>query len=106
MSATFDLVVRNGTVVTAANRVRADVAIAAGRIAAVGSSLGPGRDEIDASGRFVLPGGIESHCHVAQESSTGLMTADDFHTATLAAVCGGTTTIIPFAAQHRGAVAS
>ena len=67
-----------------------------------GRALGPGREEIDASGRLVLPGGIDSHCHVAQKSSTGLMTADDFHTATLAAVCGGTTTIIPFAAQHRG----
>jgi dihydropyrimidinase len=102
MGVTFDLVVRNGTVVTAADRIRADVAIAAGLIAAVGPGLGPGREEIDASGRLVLPGGIESHCHVAQKSSTGLMTADDFHTATLAAVCGGTTTIIPFAAQHRG----
>jgi CO/xanthine dehydrogenase Mo-binding subunit len=57
---------------------------------------------VDASGKLVLPGGIDSHCHVEQESSTGLMTADDFHSATVAAACGGTTTIVPFAAQHRG----
>ena len=50
----------------------------------------------------MLPGGIDSHCHVEQESSTGLMTADDFYSATVAAACGGVTTIIPFAAQHRG----
>jgi dihydropyrimidinase len=102
MNGTFDLVVRNGTVVTATDQVRADVAIASGLIAAVGTGLGPGREEIDASGRLVLPGGIDSHCHVAQMSSTGLMTADDFYTASVAAVCGGITTIIPFAAQHRG----
>jgi dihydropyrimidinase len=89
-------------VVTEADRAVLDVGIKDGRIAEVGRSVGSARDEIDASGKYVLPGAIDSHCHVAQESSTGLMTADDFYTATLAAVAGGTTTIIPFAAQHRG----
>jgi len=102
MGAKFDLVVRNGTVVSAFDRAGSDVGITGGRIVAVRPGLGPGREEIDASGRLVLPGAIDSHCHIAQESSTGLMTADDFHTATLAAACGGTTTVIPFAAQHRG----
>jgi dihydropyrimidinase len=102
MSTSFDLVVRHGTVVTASGRMQADVAIAHGKIAAIGERLAAGREEIDASGRLVMPGGIDSHCHVAQESSTGLMTADDFLSATRAAVGGGTTTIIPFAAQHRG----
>jgi dihydropyrimidinase len=50
----------------------------------------------------VLPGGIDSHCHVEQISSNGMMTADDFYSATVSAAFGGTTTIIPFAAQHRG----
>jgi dihydropyrimidinase len=50
----------------------------------------------------VLPGGIDSHCHIAQLSSTGIMTADDFESGSRSAACGGTTTIIPFAAQHRG----
>lgn len=98
----FDLVVRRGTVVTANGRTSADVAITDGKIAQVGPHVGPGRQEIDASGRLVLPGAIDSHCHIAQESSTGLMTADDFLTATRAAACGGTTTVVPFAAQHRG----
>jgi dihydropyrimidinase len=99
----FDLVVRGGTVVTEAGPARADVGIRAGIIADVASSLGPGARELDATGRLVLPGGIDAHCHVDQKSSSGLMTADDFFTAGVSAACGGTTTIIPFAAQHRGA---
>jgi len=98
----FDLVVRGGLVVTEAAVVEADVGVTGGLIAAIGRGLGRGLEEIDAAGRLVLPGGIDSHCHVEQESSTGLMTADDFHSATVAAACGGVTTIIPFAAQHRG----
>jgi dihydropyrimidinase len=57
---------------------------------------------IDAEGKLVLPGGIDSHCHIDQKSSTGLITADDFYSGGVSAACGGTTTIIPFAAQHRG----
>ena len=102
MSGAFDLVVRSGMVVTAASRETADIGIAGGRVAAVGRDLGSGIEEIDAAGKIVLPGGIDSHCHVEQESSTGLMTADDFHSATVAAACGGVTTVVPFAAQHRG----
>ena len=102
MSSGFDLVVRNALVVTEAATVEADVGVAGGRIAAIGRGLERGVEEIDAAGRLVLPGGIDSHCHVEQESSTGLMTADDFYSATVAAACGGVTTIIPFAAQHRG----
>jgi dihydropyrimidinase len=49
-----------------------------------------------------MPGGVDSHCHVEQLSSGGKMCADDFYSATVAAAFGGTTTIIPFAAQHRG----
>lgn len=98
----FDLVVRNGLVVTPSSTTTSDIGIASGRIAAIGSGLGKGTEEIDATGRVVLPGGIDSHCHVEQESSSGLMTADDFYSATAAAACGGVTTIVPFAAQHRG----
>ena len=82
--------------------MHADVGIRDERIVRVAAGLEPGRLEIDASGKLVLPGAIDAHCHVAQKSSTGLMTADDFLTATRSAACGGTTTIIPFAAQHRG----
>src|SRR5580704_2360469 len=98
----YDLVVRNGTVATAADVFHADIGIVDGVIATIGAKLGSGRREIDAEGRIVMPGGIDSHCHIEQRSSMGVMTADDFFTATRSAACGGTTTVIPFAAQYRG----
>ena len=98
----FDLVVRNGTVATAADVFRADIGVVDRRIAAIGAKLNRGRREIEAEGRIVTPGGVDSHCHIEQRSSMGVMTADDFFTATRSAACGGTTTVIPFAAQYRG----
>lgn len=97
----LDLVVRNGRVATASDIFEADVAVRDGVIVAVGKGLGLGKREIDATGRWVLPGGIDSHCHVEQLSGMGVMCADDFYSATVSAAFGGTTTIIPFAAQHR-----
>jgi len=98
----FDLVIRNGTVATAADTTACDVGIKDGVVAMLGKNLGPGVQEIDASGRLVLPGGIDSHCHIEQRSSAGVICADDFYSATVSAAFGGTTTVIPFAAQHRG----
>src|SRR2546423_7189741 len=100
--AEYDLVVRNGTLSTASDVSRADIGTIEGRIATMGERLGAGRREINAEGRLVTPGGIDSHCHIEQRSSMGILTADDFFTATRSAACGGTTTVIPFAAQHRG----
>jgi dihydropyrimidinase len=100
--AEFDLVIRNGTVATAADVFSADIGISGGRISALGASLGQGREEIDAQGKLVLPGGIDSHVHIAQVSSIGIPTADDFLSGSRSAAAGGTTTLIPFAAQHRG----
>src|SRR5580704_2590798 len=98
----YDLVIRNGTVATAADTTRCDVAVKDGVVVALGQGLAAGDRDIDASGRFVLPGGIDSHCHIEQRSSAGVVCADDFYSATVAAAFGGTTTVIPFAAQHRG----
>ena len=98
----FDLVIRGGEVVTAVDRMTADVGIRGERVAALGESLGKGTREIDASGKLVLPGGVDSHCHIEQLSAFGVMTADDFFTGTVSAAHGGTTTVIPFAAQQRG----
>ncbi|MBM3583686.1 MAG: dihydropyrimidinase [Alphaproteobacteria bacterium] len=100
--ADFDLVIRGGTVATAGDTAPCDVGVRGGRIAALGADLGKGTREIDARGRLVLPGGIDSHCHIAQASSFGLRTADDFASGSLSALMGGTTTFIPFACQHRG----
>ncbi len=98
----FDLTIRNGTIATADSTFKADIGVSDGRITAIAAHLEAGNHDIDAGGRLVLPGGIDSHCHVEQLSGLGVMTADDFYSATVSAAFGGTTTIIPFAAQHRG----
>jgi len=98
----LDLVIRNGTVVTASEMMRCDVGVRGERIAALADRLPEGRREIDAGGLLVLPGGVDSHCHIEQLSSSGVATADDFYSGTVSAAFGGTTTVVPFAAQHRG----
>lgn len=102
MSADYDLVIRGGVVGTADGRFRADVAIRGETIAAVGDGLARGAREIDATGKFVLPGGVDAHAHVEQVSAGGLLNADTFESATTSAAFGGTTTLVSFAAQHRG----
>ncbi|MDP0928936.1 dihydropyrimidinase [Paracoccus onubensis] len=97
----LDLVITNGTVATASDTFRADIGIRDGRIAAIADNL-HGTREIDARGKLVLPGGIEAHCHIAQESATGGMTADDYRSGSISAAFGGNSCFIPFAAQHRG----
>ena len=98
----YDLVIRNGAVATAADTSACDIGIKDGVVAMLGKNLGPGARDIDASGHLILPGGIDSHCHIEQRSSSGVVCADDFYSATVSAAFGGTTTVIPFAAQHRG----
>ncbi|MDR0809289.1 MAG: dihydropyrimidinase [Gemmobacter sp.] len=98
----FDLVIRGARCATASDVFVADIGIVDGRIHTLGRSIGPGRREIDAGGRWVLPGGIDSHVHVDQRQTGGGLTADTFATGSVAAACGGTTTMIPFATQDRG----
>src|SRR3954468_19730622 len=100
--AAFDLTVRGGTVVTAADTVVADIGVRDGRIVALASSLPRGTEDIDAGGLLVLPGGIDSHVHIAQPSGPGIVMADDFASATAAAAAGGNTLVMPFALQQRG----
>jgi dihydropyrimidinase len=98
----FDVVIRGGTVVTATDSMRADVGIRGETIAALGLGLDQGAREIDARGKLVMPGGVDSHSHIEQLAASGMMNADTFETATVAAAFGGTTTVISFAAQHVG----
>lgn len=98
----FDVVIRGGAIASASDVFMADVGVSDGLIAAVGENLPPAAVEIDARNRFVVPGGVDSHAHIEQLSSAGLMTADDFRSATIAAAFGGTTTVLSFAAQHVG----
>ena len=98
----LDLVVRNAHVATAADVFNCDVGVKDGVISALARGLPKGKREIDAAGRWVLPGGIDGHCHFDQPMTDGSKMADDFHSGTLSAACGGTTTIIPFACQFKG----
>jgi len=97
----FDTVIAGGTVVTAGDSVRCDVGITAGRVAALGEAL-QGARMIDARGKLVMPGGIDSHVHIDQPSGEGIVMADDFESATRSAALGGTTTVMPFVLQEKG----
>jgi dihydropyrimidinase len=97
-----DLVIKGGLVATETAVFVADIGITNETIVAIGQDLPMGRSEIDAAGRIVTPGGVDSHCHIEQLAASGLMNADTFETATVSAAMGGTTTVIPFAAQHVG----
>ncbi len=93
--------IKNGTVVTSAEMVVADVLIDGERIAAVGSGLGDADSVIDATDRLVMPGGIDVHTHMELPFG-GTFASDDFATGTRAAAFGGTTTIVDFAVQGFG----
>jgi len=98
----FSTVIRGGTAVLPTGVARADIGIRGETIAAIGKELGAGEREIDATGRVVAPGGVDPHAHIEQVSGGGLLNADSFESATVSAAFGGTTTVIPFAAQHVG----
>jgi dihydropyrimidinase len=101
--ARYDLVVRGGTIVTASDRYLADVGVKAGRIVMLGDNLSRGEEEINATGKLVLPGGIDSHVHLDQPSpETGAVSANNFRSGSISAACGGNTTILPFARQLKG----
>lgn len=98
----FDLVIANGLVATAADVFKADIGIRDGRIAQIGGLMEHATRSIDAAGRYVLPGGIDSHVHIDQPSGPGIVMADGFDSATRAAAFGGNTTVMPFCLQERG----
>ncbi|MGC8874507.1 MAG: dihydropyrimidinase [Chloroflexia bacterium] len=98
-----ELLIRNGTIVTPAGCYQADLLCCEGRIAAIGHfpEAPAGKEVLDARGCFVLPGGIDVHVHL-QMSVGDMVTHDDFFSGTVAAACGGTTTVLDFATQARG----
>ena len=86
------MVIKNGRVVTEESVIEADIRIKDGLIAEIGSGLSDS-ETIDAAGKYVLPGGIDVHTHMCLD--VGIAVAqDDFYTGTVAAACGGTTTIV------------
>ena len=94
--------VKNGTVVTASDRYQADIFIDKGVVTLIGQGLNlPADTLIDASGKLVMPGGIDVHTHLDMPFG-GTTSADDFETGTIAAAHGGTTTVVDFAIQNFG----
>jgi dihydropyrimidinase len=98
----LDTIIRNGTVVTAADTVACDIGIKDGVVVTLGRDLGDADEVIDISGLLALPGGIDSHVHFAQPSGPDIVMADGFASGTWAAACGGNTTVLPFCMQQKG----
>jgi dihydropyrimidinase len=95
-----DLVIRNGQLVGPTQILEEDLAIDGERIAAIGRGLS-GRQEIDAAGKYILPGGIDPHVHLEMKVGA-TRSSDDWFTGTRAAACGGTTTLIDFVEPEPG----
>lgn len=98
----FDTVIKNGTVVTASDTFKADIAIKGKKIISIGLDLEKDAEKvIDAAGKYVFPGAIDPHTHMDMPFCR-TFSSDDFVTGTKAAACGGTTTIVDFAIQPKG----
>lgn len=97
--------IKNGHVVTAVDSFKGDILVADGKIELLGKHLEviePGAKVIDATGLYVLPGGVDPHVHMELPIGGGQFSADDFETGTRAAIAGGTTSIIDFVTPEPG----
>jgi dihydropyrimidinase len=98
----MSLLIKNGTIVTASDIYRGDVFVERDVVTTIGTSLSmPADVTVDATGRYVIPGGIDCHTHLDMPFG-GTTSADDFESGTIAAAFGGTTSIVDFAIQYKG----
>jgi len=97
-----DLAIRGGMLATATETFRADIGIRKGRIVTIAEAVTDAEDVLDATDRIVMPGGIEAHCHIAQQNANGVMNADDYQSGSISAAFGGNSSFVPFAAQDTG----
>ncbi|MCT4558081.1 MAG: dihydropyrimidinase [Pelagimonas sp.] len=93
-------IIKNGTVVTADLTYKADVAIEGGRITEIGPDL-KGDKQLDATGCYVMPGGIDPHVHL-EMPFMGTYSSDDFESGTRAGLAGGTTMVVDFCLPNQG----
>jgi len=98
----MSILIKNGRIVTASEDYIADIYIEGEHIAAIGQNLNVNADkEIDATGKLVFPGGIDPHVHLDMPFM-GTFSSDNYSTGTLAALHGGTTSVIDFILQTQG----
>ncbi len=98
----MSILIKNGRIVTATDDYVADIYIENETVAQIGKNLNVSADEvIDATGKLVFPGGIDPHVHL-EMPFMGSFSSDNYETGTLAAMHGGTTTVIDFVIQSRG----
>ena len=97
------IIITNGTIVTAKDTYKGDIRIDGETITAIAESLPPGPDDmsLDATGKYVFPGGIDVHTHF-ELPFMGTVSADDFETGSRAAIAGGTTTFVDFVIPDKG----
>ena len=99
----FDLLIKNGMVVTATDMYLCDIAVKDGKIAAMAKDIDPelAAEVKDVSGKLVLPGALDVHTHL-QMPFGGTVSADSYLSGTRAAACGGVTTVFDYPVQHSG----
>ncbi|MFI3324601.1 MAG: dihydropyrimidinase [Clostridia bacterium] len=99
----MDMIIKNGTICTATEMFKADIAVKDGKIASIAQNIDSENCEniIDAKGKLVLPGAIDAHTHLAMPFG-GTISSDDYFAGTRAAACGGTTTVFDFVLQDFG----
>lgn len=99
----MDLLIKSGTVVNGSESYNADIAVENGKIIQIGNDIAPTDNAkiVDAAGKFVLPGAIDAHTHLAMPFG-GTISSDDYFAGTRAAACGGTTTVFDFVLQDFG----
>ena len=99
---TYDLLIKNGTLVTAKETFEADLAVKDGKIVAIAKNIDEDAKEIvDAKGKMVLPGALDAHTHLAMPFQGGT-SADSYFSGTRGAACGGVTTVFDYPVQHKG----
>ena len=99
----MDMIIKNGTVVTASDMFKADIGIENGKIVEISGKIDESlaKHVVDAEGKLVLPGAIDAHTHLAMPFG-GTISSDDYYAGTRAAACGGTTTVFDFVLQDFG----
>lgn len=98
----MDLLIKNGTIITARETYAGDIAVKDGKIVCIGTGLSVDAEQvIDAAGKFVLPGAVDAHTHLAMPFG-GTISADGYLSGTRAAACGGVTTVFDYPMQRKG----